>query len=232
VRYLNKILSQDSKLKEGKLLRIPASKESYDFLVKLPRPEAGYDMRLAVVGVIDRSMPKNKCASLCKNITIEFKEAHKPRKIILARDGSLSKSSKKLFLAAIKEHGTDKMERLQGQLGAVKEQMKTNLLATMERGDNLEDIEVGTRDLMDGAQRFNQTSSALKRMMCCKNLKMTILLTLFILVILTVIIVIAVCTQGDSCKQKKDNNNGNWVVGNWVAQNVVAHVNRAIVDRH
>jgi len=31
------------------------------------------------------------------------------------------------------------------QLGAVKEQMKTNLLATMERGDNLEDIEVGTR---------------------------------------------------------------------------------------
>jgi len=33
VRYLNKILSQDSKLKEGKLLRIPASKESYDFLV-------------------------------------------------------------------------------------------------------------------------------------------------------------------------------------------------------
>jgi len=118
------------------------------------------------------------------------------------------------------------------QLGAVKEQMKTNLLATMERGDNLEDIEVGTRDLMDGAQRFNQTSSALKRMMCCKNLKMTILLTLFILVILTVIIVIAVCTQGDSCKQKKDNNNGNWVVGNWVVQNVVAHVNRAIVDRH
>jgi len=59
------------------------------------------------------------------------------------------------------------------QLGNVKAQMKTNLLGALERGDNLDSIEVGTQDLMEGAQRFNQTSSALKRMMCCKNIKVS-----------------------------------------------------------
>jgi len=85
--------------------------------------------------------------------------------------------------------------------------MKTNLLATMERGDNLDDIEDGTRDLMDGAQRFQQTSTALKRMMCCKNVKMTIILVLTILVILTIIIVILVCTQSDACDASTGDSN-------------------------
>mmetsp|Transcript_10800 Transcript_10800/g.26417 ORF Transcript_10800/g.26417 Transcript_10800/m.26417 type:complete len:248 (-) Transcript_10800:309-1052(-) len=208
-KYIDKILRQDSKLKEGKLLRIPASKESYDFLVKLPRPEGDYDMRLAIVGVVDRLMSKSKCAALCKQVTQDFKDNHKPRQIILAEESSLNGSSRKLLMAAIQKHGNDKMAELNDQLGAVKAQMKTNLLAAVERGDNLDDIEVGTRDLMDGAQRFNKTSAALKRMMCCKNVKMTICLTLLILTILTIIIVIAVCTQGDTCSQKKNDNNNN-----------------------
>lgn len=206
-KYIDKILRQDSKLREGKLLRIPASKESYDFLVKLPRPEGSYDMRLAIVGVVDRLMSKAKCSALCKQVTQDFKENHRPRQIILAEEGTLNGSSRKLLMSAMAKHGSDKMVELNDQLGAVKAQMKTNLLAAVERGDNLDDIEVGTRDLMDGANQFKKTSSALKRMMCCKNVKMTICLTLLVLVILAVIIVIAVCTQGDTCQQKKDDNN-------------------------
>jgi len=103
-KYLDKILRQDSKLKEGKLLRIPAAKESYHFLVKLPVPKGEYDMRLAIVGVVDPDMSKRKCADFCKQVTGDFKRKHKPRQIILADLGSLSKASKKDFISAIEQY--------------------------------------------------------------------------------------------------------------------------------
>mmetsp|Transcript_16022 Transcript_16022/g.28761 ORF Transcript_16022/g.28761 Transcript_16022/m.28761 type:complete len:263 (+) Transcript_16022:27-815(+) len=199
-RYLNKILKQDSKLTEGKLLRIPASQEDYDFLVKLPRPDTEYDMRLAIVGVVNRLMTKQKCAALCKQVVADFKGKFKPRQIILAEEMGLSRSSQKFLKEAIVAHGGDKLQDVNQQLNVVKSQMKDNLLGVIQRGEDLENLEDGTQDLMEGAARFNSTAGALKRAMCCKNLKMTIILYTTIFLIVGVIIVIAVCGTGEACK--------------------------------
>eukprot|EP00954_Amorphochlora_amoebiformis_P010051 786932-Amorphochlora_amoeboformis.AAC.2 len=100
--YLHKILRQDSKLEEGKLLRIPASREKYDFLVKVPRPDDEFTMKLAVVGVVDRLMAKQKCTALCKAIQVGYEANIKPRQIHLAEEKTLNSSCKRFFQQAIK----------------------------------------------------------------------------------------------------------------------------------
>jgi len=205
--YWAKILKQDDKLIEGKLLLIPASGKSYNFLVKSPRTDTDFDVKTAVVGVVGKSLPKSKCANLCNVVWSAFKDKFTARRVLLADGGGLDSASRELFKKAISDVENDRVDKIKSKLNDVKSAMKENLISAVNRGEDLEKIEDDARDLDADAQNFNRTAVKLRRFMCCKNAKWTIMLTLLIMVIIAVIVIIAVCSNGDTCKQ--DNNNDN-----------------------
>mmetsp|Transcript_23572 Transcript_23572/g.41713 ORF Transcript_23572/g.41713 Transcript_23572/m.41713 type:complete len:84 (+) Transcript_23572:430-681(+) len=82
--------------------------------------------------------------------------------------------------------------------------MLNNITNAIDRGENLDHMDQQAEDLSNNARQFSKTSSALKRAMCCKNLKWAILFYGSIIIILIIIIVIAVCTSG-GCKKEDEN---------------------------
>lgn len=87
---------------------------------------------------------------------------------------------------------TNKLADVQLQVDQVKAVMHANIEKTIERGQSLEVIEEKANQLDQEARKFFVNSRSLKRHMCWKNAKYTVLVVLAI----AVIVVIALAALG------------------------------------
>eukprot|EP00808_Paulinella_micropora_P031456 g62300.t1 len=100
---------------------------------------------------------------------------------------------------------TDKVQKVREEINQVKDVMIKNIDKVLERGEKIE-LLVGKTDALDQhAVKFKKQSRQLKHSMWWKNVKLMLLLTLFILVIIYVIAASACGGLGlRKCVGKKD----------------------------
>jgi len=86
----------------------------------------------------------------------------------------------------------DKISRLKGDVDEVKSVMVQNIEKVLERGERIELLVDKTTELSQSAFKFKKQSTALKRSMWFKNIKLTLLI-IFIVLIIAYAIIAIVC---------------------------------------
>ncbi|KAI1727205.1 synaptobrevin domain-containing protein [Ditylenchus destructor] len=81
-----------------------------------------------------------------------------------------------------------RVTQLQQEVSEVKTIMQDNVNRILERGDRLENIDQRTEALHASSQNFKTTARRVQRNMCWKNLKWTIILTVFLCLLVALII--------------------------------------------
>eukprot|EP01116_Phalansterium_solitarium_P001090 TRINITY_DN10875_c0_g1_i2.p1 TRINITY_DN10875_c0_g1~~TRINITY_DN10875_c0_g1_i2.p1 ORF type:complete len:130 (+),score=31.34 TRINITY_DN10875_c0_g1_i2:165-554(+) len=93
-----------------------------------------------------------------------------------------------------------KIAAIQNDLDQVKVVMEQNVEKALRNTEKLEDLEVRTDQLQQNAHQFKSGSTRLKRMMCCQNIKLTLLIILIIIIVLLIIIVPTAVTLSNAAK--------------------------------
>eukprot|EP00954_Amorphochlora_amoebiformis_P012474 974261-Amorphochlora_amoeboformis.AAC.2 len=142
-------------------------------------------------------------ASVFKEFVTKFVRTISVKDIDAAEDDGLTYSAQSVFKAVDQKYGVDKLKDTQAKVDGLKNQLHNNMQDLLERGEQLDEIQMNADQLDQDAKGFKATATDLKWKFCCLNAKWTILLTLFLITIITVIVVAAVCTSDpDACKQK------------------------------
>eukprot|EP01111_Echinosteliopsis_oligospora_P005942 TRINITY_DN1973_c0_g1_i1.p1 TRINITY_DN1973_c0_g1~~TRINITY_DN1973_c0_g1_i1.p1 ORF type:complete len:269 (-),score=68.10 TRINITY_DN1973_c0_g1_i1:83-889(-) len=87
--------------------------------------------------------------------------------------------------------GADKITKVRGEIDEVKSVMVHNIEKVLERGERIELLVDKTENLNQSAFKFKKQSTALKRAMWWKNVKIMIILVFVILVVVYFIVAIA-----------------------------------------
>lgn len=82
-----------------------------------------------------------------------------------------------------------KLHKASEQANAVQNQMKQNIELVIKRGADLDEIDEKSKALEDSARLFHKKSSAIRRLFCWRNWKLTLLI-LFILAVIVGFIVL------------------------------------------
>ncbi|KAG6435432.1 hypothetical protein SASPL_100306 [Salvia splendens] len=121
-------------------------------------------------------------------------------------DTAIAESLNKEFGPLMKEHmqyiidhadEIDKLLKVKAQVSEVKSIMLENIDKTIERGQNLTDLNDKAQDLRESAQVFKKGGEQLRRKLWYKNMKMK-LIVLGIIFLLVLIIVLSIC-RGFKC---------------------------------
>uniref|UniRef100_A0A914DX78 V-SNARE coiled-coil homology domain-containing protein n=1 Tax=Acrobeloides nanus TaxID=290746 RepID=A0A914DX78_9BILA len=96
-----------------------------------------------------------------------------------------------------------RINELQQQVAEVKTVMSDNVVRILERGERLENIDSRAEALNQSSQSFKTTARRVQRNMCLKNLKWTIILTVFV-VLIVVLIIILILNGAGVFNHKKD----------------------------
>lgn len=99
---------------------------------------------------------------------------------------------------------SDKISRLQGQIGEVREVMVENIEKVLARGEKIELLVERTDGLNEASNTFKNHSRTLKRTMWWQNAKMNIIIGLVILVALWLLLSIICGFDFSKCKKKKN----------------------------
>jgi len=83
----------------------------------------------------------------------------------------------------------DKTSALIGKVDEVKVQMQDNISAMLKNTEQAESLAERSDQLNEQASVFKKKSTDLRKQMRCKNLKMTIILTVLVAGVLTIILV-------------------------------------------
>ncbi|KAG6432117.1 hypothetical protein SASPL_103691 [Salvia splendens] len=186
----------------GCLQRLPSTNNKFtynydqhifNFLV-----EDGY--AYCVVG--KESVGKQISIALLERIKADFRKRYGGGKA----DTAVAKSLNKEFGPLMKEHmqyiidhadEIDKLLKVQAQVSEVKSIMLENIDKTIERGQNLTDLNDKAQDLRESAQVFKKGGVQLRRKLWYQNMKMK-LVVLGIILLLVLIIVLSIC-RGFKC---------------------------------
>ena len=84
------------------------------------------------------------------------------------------------------------VQTVKHQLDQVTGIMRENVVKVLDRDVVLGDLEVKAENLRDGSTRYEHSSRKLKRQMCCKNFKVTMILVAVVLLIILFIVLMAV----------------------------------------
>jgi len=110
-----------------------------------------------------------------------------------ATTNALSKKSKPLLSQYCKTYDdstkVDKASALNSKVDAVKGQMQDNIAAMLKNTEQAESLAERSNQLNEQANVFQKKSKDLRKQMRCKNLKMTIILTLLVVGILVIVLV-------------------------------------------
>lgn len=110
-----------------------------------------------------------------------------------ATTNSLTKKSKPVLQAMCKKYDdlskVDKTSALIGKVDEVKVQMQDNISAMLKNTEQAESLAERSDQLNEQASVFKKKSTDLRKQMRCKNLKMTIILTLLVVGVLAIILV-------------------------------------------
>jgi len=110
-----------------------------------------------------------------------------------AKENSLNKRSKTILSTTCKKYedsaNVDKAQAVLGKVEGVKAQMQDNIAGMLKNTEKAESLAEQSDQLNEQAAVFQKKSTALKKQMKCKNMKMTILLTGLVIGILLIILV-------------------------------------------
>uniref|UniRef100_A0A7S0J027 V-SNARE coiled-coil homology domain-containing protein n=1 Tax=Calcidiscus leptoporus TaxID=127549 RepID=A0A7S0J027_9EUKA len=87
-----------------------------------------------------------------------------------------------------KNPASDPLRQVHSEIEEVRAVMVENIEKVLERGEKIELLVDKTENLNQQAFRFKKSSTALKRTMYCKNLKITLLIVFIVLVVILVIV--------------------------------------------
>jgi len=85
----------------------------------------------------------------------------------------------------------DKISTLKGEVDEVKNVMVQNIEKVLERGERIELLVDKTEELSSNAFKFKKQSTALKRSMWFKNVKLMILIVVILLIVVYIIVALA-----------------------------------------
>lgn len=99
----------------------------------------------------------------------------------------------------------DRIKKVQGAIGEVRDVMMENIEKVLARGERIEDTMKRTDEMANNALQFKKTSTSLKRAMWWKNVKLIIIIAI-VIVIIAYIIAAAVCKSPifKGCWKKKN----------------------------
>jgi len=113
------------------------------------------------------------------------------------------KNAKKLLQQKMEFYNNpqnDKITALNDDINQVVDVMMDNMEKVLARGDRVDTLHAKTTVLADQAQIFQQKATDLKRMLCWKNARLTIMISFAVLVLLLIILLIACKPNFSSCK--------------------------------
>lgn len=95
----------------------------------------------------------------------------------------------------------DKITTLNDDINQVVDVMMDNMDKALTRGDHIDTLEEKSSNLADQAQQFQDRSSELRRALCMKNLKFTIMIALAVVLVIFIILMIACKPNFSACKK-------------------------------
>jgi len=109
-----------------------------------------------------------------------------------AKSGSLSKAAAKLMKATCKKfedpEAVDKTAEVLGKVEEVRGTMAENIAKVLENSEKMEGLVEQTEVLSEQANEFRKKSTQLKKVMCWKDFKMTIMVSLAVVVLLLIVL--------------------------------------------
>ncbi|KAJ1288753.1 hypothetical protein BS78_02G112200 [Paspalum vaginatum] len=156
--------------------------------------------------VAKESVPKNVLTAFLERLKDDFMKRYGGGKA----DTAIAKSLNKEYGPVIKQHiqyvldhseELDKMLKVQAQVSEVKNIMLDNIEKTLDRGENLSELQNKTSDLHSQAQEFKKQGVKIRRKTWLQNMKIK-LVVLGILLLIVIIIWVSVC-QGFNCTKHK-----------------------------
>ncbi|CAM9570497.1 unnamed protein product [Ectocarpus sp. 8 AP-2014] len=114
-------------------------------------------------------------------------------KSLTAKEGGLSRTMKSSFSDLCIKYddirNVDRMAAVQDKVDVVKVTMQDNIQQMLANEERLDQISENAENLNEQAKVFQNRSSALRRQMRCKAIKMWLLLALVVIILLIIIIV-------------------------------------------
>lgn len=142
--------------------------------------------------VTDKEYPARIAFALLEEMQSKF-ITKVGEKSLTAREGSLSRTMKSSFSDICVKYEdirtVDRMAAVQGKVDVVKMTMQDNIQQMLANEERLDQISQNAETLNEQAKVFQNRSSALRRQMRCKAVKMWLLLALVVAILLIVIIV-------------------------------------------
>lgn len=94
----------------------------------------------------------------------------------------------------------DKITALNDDVQQVVDVMMDNMDKVLTRGDRIDTLQEKSSNLADQAQQFQDRSSELRRTLCMKNLKFTIMIVLAVILVIIIILLIACKPNFSNCR--------------------------------
>ncbi|RNF01567.1 putative vesicle-associated membrane protein [Trypanosoma rangeli] len=94
----------------------------------------------------------------------------------------------------------DKITALNDDINQVVDVMMDNMDKVLARGDRIDTLHEKSNTLADQAEQFKQRSTQLKRNMCLKNLKLTLMIAGVVGIVILIIVIIACKPNFSNCK--------------------------------
>lgn len=100
----------------------------------------------------------------------------------------------------------DKVQQVQREVDAVRDQVGQGIDKAIARGERLEDLEDKSSNLESQAARFHKSAKDLRWSMCCKSYLHTAILVTIVVIIFILILWAAGAFDKDDKKSNSDNN--------------------------
>lgn len=131
-----------------------------------------------------------------------FLEAVEP---LVRGNGQLSelRNGKKLLQQKMEFYNNpqnDKITALNDDINQVVDVMMDNMDKVLTRGDRIDSLQEKSSNLANQAQQFQDKSTELKRAMCMKNLKFTLMIVGAVILVLLIILMIACKPNFKNCR--------------------------------
>lgn len=94
----------------------------------------------------------------------------------------------------------DKITALNDDINQVVDVMMDNMDKVLTRGDRIDTLQEKSSNLADQAQQFQDRSTELKRALCMKNLKFTIMIVCAVILVIIIIVMIACNPNFSKCR--------------------------------
>lgn len=130
-----------------------------------------------------------------------FLEAVEP--LVRGNGGAELRNGKKLLQQKMEFYNNpqnDKITALNDDINQVVDVMMDNMDKVLTRGDRIDTLQEKSSNLAEQAQQFQDRSTELKRALCMKNLKFTLMIVFAVILVIIIILMIACKPNFSNCR--------------------------------